>query len=94
MRPLQVDPVTIRTLAQRCRDWADDLATPAPPTPAESISAAAAAATAVQADVRAVAGALADRMRETADLLDEALRCYQADDAGSAARLGNAPSGR
>ena len=88
MSQLSVDPAALRLLALRCRGWSDDLTAPVPTVGAGSVMAAATAAGEVQADLRAVSTALANRMRETAALLEEVSSGYRSGDSDSASALG------
>lgn len=89
MSQLSVDPAALRLLAMRCRGWSDDLTAPVAPVGTGPVMAAAAAAVEVQAELHAVSTALANRMRETAALLDDVAGSLRSGDSDSASALGN-----
>lgn len=89
MSPLHVDPAVLRLLAVRCRAWSDDLAATAPQVNDGSAFATAIAVREVHSQRDAVAATLANRMRETAALLDDTARRYRSEDADSAMALGD-----
>lgn len=87
MRPLQVDPTGLKLLATRCRAWSAELAAMHPPAPPATVSATAAAVGAVHSAVCALSDGLAQRMRLTATLLDEAACGYLSSEAAATMAL-------
>lgn len=89
MRPLQVEPDGLHRLATRCRAWSSELSGTSTPIAVESISATGAAAEALDRAVRSTAEDLAGRLRDIADLLDQAADVHRAADAASAVAFGD-----
>lgn len=92
MRTLQVDPAGLHLLAGQCRAWSAELAGTPPPDPATPGWATAVAADAVHAVICAVSEDLAQRLRQTATMLDSAAHGFRTAEDDSATALGR-PAG-
>ena len=92
MRTLQVDPAGLHLLAGRCRTWSAELAGTSASEPSESAWATTAAVEAVHSAIAVVSEDLAQRMSQTAVLLDVAAHGYRSAEADSATALGR-PAG-
>lgn len=92
MRTLRVDPAGLHLLAAQCRAWSAELAGTPAPEPSAPGWATAVAADAVHAVICAVSEDLAQRMRQTAAILDTAAHGYRTTEDDSATALGR-PAG-